>query len=245
MSLQSFKYILASMATFWTYDYACSLHEEWTFLLRSRWNKMKGLYIITRYLPFIFLATDLFMYFTPNENSGKCRVLENTQSGLGIVLVIVSESFFILRTYVLWNRSRILLVAILFTSFTFLVASFCIVFAAGVPAAYTTSAIPGITGCYRNSTSFQYVVAFLFLSVFELGLMVLTLICAVQNWRINRSRLYVVLVNHNISYYVCGFLLSVTNISASLLLQDSYQTFFYNLSYLQFLPRACTSISGR
>ncbi|KAG1899683.1 uncharacterized protein F5891DRAFT_1189490 [Suillus fuscotomentosus] len=249
MSLQSFKYILASMATFWTYDYACSLHEEWTFLLRSRWNKMKGLYIITRYLPFIFLATDLFMYFTPNENSGKCRVLENTQSGLGIVLVIVSESFFILRTYVLWNRSRILLVAILFTSFhpsalSSPLASPQHVVALTFPLAFhdhlnilfpfadTTSAIPGITGCYRNSTSFQYVIAFLFLSVFELGLMVLTLICAMQNWRINRSRLYVVLVNHNISYYVCGFLLSVTNVFASLLLQDSYQTFFYNFQFI-------------
>jgi len=189
-----------------------------------------------------------------------------------------------LRTYVLWDRNRILLVAILFTSFvssqlthntqasgkciiqTFLVASFSIVLATSVPAAYATSAIPGITGCYRSSTSFQYFIAFLLLSVFELGLMVLTLIRAVQNWRINQSRLYVVLVNHNISYYVCGFLLSVTNIFASLLLQDSYQTFFYKYvpphppvnntqnvhphivsssSCLQFLPRACTSISGR
>jgi len=91
-SLQSFKYILASLAAFWTYDYTCSLHEEWTFLLQSRWSKMKGLYIITRYLPFIFLATNISMYFIPNENSGKCRVLENTQSGLGTVLVIVSET---------------------------------------------------------------------------------------------------------------------------------------------------------
>ncbi|KAG2114264.1 uncharacterized protein F5147DRAFT_21017 [Suillus discolor] len=77
MSLQSVKYIHASMATFWTYDYVCSLHEEWTFLLQSRWNKMKCLYIITRYLPFIFLAMDLSMYFTPNENPGVCDVVES------------------------------------------------------------------------------------------------------------------------------------------------------------------------
>ncbi|KAG1791658.1 uncharacterized protein HD556DRAFT_632451 [Suillus plorans] len=76
MSLQSVKYTLASMATFWTYDYACSLHEEWSFLLRSRWNKMKGLYIITRCLPVVFLATNLSIYFTPNENLGVCDVVE-------------------------------------------------------------------------------------------------------------------------------------------------------------------------
>ncbi|KAG1799607.1 hypothetical protein EV424DRAFT_1648082 [Suillus variegatus] len=214
-----------------TYDYTCSLHEEWSFLLRSRWSKMKGLYIVTRYLPFIFLATNLSMYFTLNEGSGKCRVLENTQSGLGIVLVIVSESFFILRTYVLWNKNRILLVAILSTFFIFLVASFSIVFATGVTgvtAPYWTSADLGITGCY-SSTGFQYFIAFLLLSVFELGLMILTLIRAVQNWRINLSRLYVVLVNHNISYYACGFL---TNIITSLLLQNFYETILYNFQFI-------------
>ncbi|KAG2054110.1 hypothetical protein BDR06DRAFT_427961 [Suillus hirtellus] len=232
MGLQSFKYTLASMATLWTYDYTCSLHEEWTFLLRSRWSKMKCLYIITRYLPFVFLATNLSMYLIPNENSGKCRVLENTQSGLGTVLVIVSETFFILRTYVLWNKNRILLVAILSTFFTCLVASFSIVLATGVPAAYATSAIPGITGCYQSSTSLQYFIPFLLLSVFELGLMILTLIRAVQNWRINSGRLYVVLVNHNISYYACGFLFSVTNIITSLLLQYSYQTILYSFQFI-------------
>ncbi|KAG1854041.1 hypothetical protein C8R48DRAFT_675650 [Suillus tomentosus] len=228
LSLQSVKYMHASMATFWTYDYACSLHEEWTFLLRSRWNKMKCLYIITRYLPFIFLAMGLSIYFTPNENLGKCRVLENTQSGLGIVLVIVSESISHsprIITYVLWNKNEILLVAILSTFFHPSALSSPLAFLQHVlaltfPLAFhdhlnilfsftdTTSAIPGITGCYENSTSFQCFIAFLLFSVFELGLMVLTLIRAMQNWRINSGGLYVVLVNHNISYYACGLLLS-------------------------------------
>ncbi|KAG2114281.1 uncharacterized protein F5147DRAFT_786824 [Suillus discolor] len=210
---------------------------------------MKGLYIVTRYLPFIFLATDLSMDFIPNENSGKCRVLENTQLGLGTVLVIVSETFFILRTYVLWNENMILLVAILSTFCHppalssplaspqhVLVLTFSLAFHDDsnilFPFTDATSAIPGITGCYRNSAGFQYFIAFLLLSVFELGLMVLTLIRAIQNWRMNPSRLYVALVNHNISYYACGFLLSATNIFASLLLQDSYQTFFFNFQFI-------------
>ncbi|KAG1810981.1 uncharacterized protein BJ212DRAFT_1377335, partial [Suillus subaureus] len=35
--------------------------------------------------------------------------------------------------------------------------------------------------------------------------LILTLIRAIQSWRINPSRLYVVLVKHNIFYYTCGF----------------------------------------
>ncbi|KAG2114265.1 uncharacterized protein F5147DRAFT_678730 [Suillus discolor] len=51
-----------------------------------------------------------------------------------------------------------------------------------------------------------------------------------QNWRINSGGLYVVLVNHNISYYACGLLFSVTNIITSLLLQYyAYQTILYSV----------------
>jgi len=40
--------------------------------------------------------------------------------------------------------------------------------------------------------------------MFSQGLMILTLIRAIQSWRTNTNRLFVVLVNHSISYYACG-----------------------------------------
>ncbi|KAG2122376.1 hypothetical protein BD769DRAFT_970760 [Suillus cothurnatus] len=132
-SLQITAYIYASMATIWIYDYTCSFHEEWTFLLRSHRSKVKGLYIVTRYLPFIILTTSLYLRFTPDGNLGKCRVFYSIDSGLGIVSVVFSECFFILRTYALWNNNRILLAAMASTAFAFLVASFSIAFASTVP----------------------------------------------------------------------------------------------------------------
>jgi hypothetical protein len=68
--------------------------------------------------------------------------------------------------------------------------------------------------------------------VFELGLMILTLIRAIQSWRIYPSRLYVVLVNHNIFYYVCGLLFSATNIFTLLFLQYSYHTLLYDFQFM-------------
>jgi hypothetical protein len=94
-----------------------------------------------------------------------------------------------------------LLAATLSTFVTVLVASLIIDFTASVLTEYATSAIPGITGCYNSSTSFQLSVQYLLLSVFQLGLMILTLIRAIQSWRINSNRLYVVLVKHNVFYY--------------------------------------------
>ncbi|KAG2354254.1 hypothetical protein BDR07DRAFT_621655 [Suillus spraguei] len=53
-SLQFSMYIYMSTTALWIHDYACSLHEEWTFLLRSDWSKVKCLYcymIPPLYLP--------------------------------------------------------------------------------------------------------------------------------------------------------------------------------------------------
>ncbi|KAG2060805.1 hypothetical protein BDR06DRAFT_1016783 [Suillus hirtellus] len=205
---------------------------EWTFLLRSHWGKMKIMYIVTRYLPFIILAIDLYMSFAPNENPAKCRVLQNINPGLDLVLVIFSECFFILRTYALWNRNRFLLVAMLLTLFAVLGASTGITFSTTISAAHATSPIPGITGCYRSSTNYWLFIPFLLLSVFELGLMILTLIPAIRSWRTNSNGLYAVLVNHNISYYACGLLFSAANIFTSLLLEYSYHSVFYDFEFM-------------
>ncbi|KAG2130793.1 uncharacterized protein EDB93DRAFT_1255767 [Suillus bovinus] len=231
---------------------------------------MKGLFIVTRYLPFIFLVADLYMYFIPDENPGvcdavesyendkltalfpqKCRVLENIQAGLAIVLFTFSE------TIVLWNNNRILRAATVCASIvssqsthytqangrcisqTVLVASLCTVFTTDIPSAYETSAIQGISGCYQSASRYQLSIPYLLLSVFALGLMILTLIRALQDWRINSGRLYVTLVKHNISYYACAFLLSATNVITSLFLQYSYQIILYDLQFVM-LPILAT-----
>ncbi|KAG2352897.1 hypothetical protein BDR07DRAFT_793191 [Suillus spraguei] len=220
------------MTTFWCYDYICSLHEEWTYLLRSDGGKVKGLYIIARYLPFILLTTNLYMSFNPNETPDRCRVLANVDSAIGMVSVIFAEYFFMLRTYALWNNNKFLLAAMVTTFFAFIVASFTIAFTNTVPAAYATSAIPGITGCYQSTTSLQLFIPFVLLTVFELALLILTLARAIQNWQMSSSRLYISLVNHNISYYACGLLFSVTNIFTSLLLQYSYRTMLHDFQFI-------------
>ncbi|KAG2069058.1 hypothetical protein BDR04DRAFT_725822 [Suillus decipiens] len=220
-SLQFIAYIFASTATFWIYDYACSIHEEWSFLLRSDWSKVKVLYIVTRYAPFIILTTVLYLCFTPTENPNKCRMLSNICSGFIMVSAIGSEGFFILRTCALWNNNKILLAALLVAGLIIVGVSLGITFTTA-PTAYATSTIQGITGCYWSSGSLQLFIPYLLLSAFQLGIMILTLVRAIQSWQINPSHLYSVLVKHNVFYYMCGFLFSVANIFVSVLLHYSY-----------------------
>ncbi|KIK37590.1 hypothetical protein CY34DRAFT_810164 [Suillus luteus UH-Slu-Lm8-n1] len=117
------------------------------------------------------------------------------------------------------------------TFFIVLVASISISFVTTDSTPYASSAIPGITGCYQSSISLLFIVPYLLFSMFQLGLVILTLTRAIQSWREHPSRLYVVLVNHNIFYYTCGFLFSVTNIFTLLLLQYSYSTMLHDLQF--------------
>ncbi|KAG1837108.1 hypothetical protein DFJ58DRAFT_156053 [Suillus subalutaceus] len=103
-NLQLFVYLCSSMATFWTYDYICSLHEEWTFLLRSRWTKVKVLYITARYVPFLITTMNLYLTVAPNENTNKCQISINIITSLSLISLGCSECLFVLRTYVLWEK---------------------------------------------------------------------------------------------------------------------------------------------
>ncbi|KAG1799952.1 uncharacterized protein BJ212DRAFT_1484676 [Suillus subaureus] len=208
------------MATFWTYDYVCSLHEEWKFLRRSHWTKVKVLYIIARYVPFLFIITDIYLNFSPSENPKKCKILVNIYSSLGVISLTCSECFFVLRTYALWNGNRIVLVAMLSTLFAIIVSFIGICFSAIATSYVTTSAVPGITGCYRSSTSVQFFMPFLLLLAFQLGLFILTLIRAFQTWRTSNGGMHTVLMKHNIFYYACGLFLSAVNVLAPVMFSD-------------------------
>ncbi|KAG2040854.1 hypothetical protein BDR03DRAFT_68183 [Suillus americanus] len=113
-SLRLFVYLYTLMATFWIYDYICSLHEEWTFLLRSRWTKVKALYITARYVPFLITTMNLYLTMAPNNT---CQISISIVTPLSLISLGCSECFFVLRTYALWNKNRILLVVMLSTLF--------------------------------------------------------------------------------------------------------------------------------
>ncbi|KAG2102312.1 hypothetical protein BD769DRAFT_1696796 [Suillus cothurnatus] len=208
-----------------TYDYACSLHEEvvhwfiihlefytdtsyylkWTFLLRSHWTKVKVIYIIARYVPFFLLLTVVYLCFTPNETPDNCRTA-----------FIIYASLFVLRTYVLWNKSRIVLAAMLSAILAVTVASIRVDF-------IHLGTIYGITGCYKDMQGVRMSILFVLLFALQLGVASLTLIRAMQSWRTAKCPLYTVLVKHNIFYYVCGLFLSAMNALA--------QTLFFNITY--------------
>ncbi|KAJ8588166.1 hypothetical protein M405DRAFT_820153 [Rhizopogon salebrosus TDB-379] len=231
-SIQTVTYMYVSMATFWTYDYFCSVRKEWTFLLQSRWTKVKGLFILTRYTPFLLLIVHLYLSLVPNETPDKCQLLNNISSAFSLISVISSECFFILRTYALWNNNKVVLAFIVTTFCAAVAASIVVAFSASATAPFATSPVPGITGCYQTSGSAELFIPFLLLFIVEMALVTLTLVRAIQNWRTTRNPLYAVLLRHNVFYYACGLFFSVLNVLTSLLLQYAYNGMFQDLQFI-------------
>ncbi|KAG2089826.1 hypothetical protein BD769DRAFT_1679826 [Suillus cothurnatus] len=212
------------MATFWTYDYVCSLHEEWKFLRRSRWTKVKALYIIARYVPFLFIITDIYLNFSPSENSKKCKILVNIYSSLGVISLTCSECFFVLRTYALWNSNRIVLVAMLSTLFAIIASFIGICF----------SAIATSHGlCSRFSHDYSHVstppqlrLAWSQASqaatgaqpVFNSSCHFFSCLSFNLTWRTSNGGMHAILVRHNIFYYAC--VLSAVNVLAPVMFSD-------------------------
>ncbi|KAG0701907.1 hypothetical protein DFH29DRAFT_924431 [Suillus ampliporus] len=177
---------------------------ELTFLRESRWGKVKYLYVVARYVPFLLFIANLYLNDVPNENPEKCQFLNTICACFGLISVLCSECFFVLRTYALWNKNKIVLAVTLTAFIGVLAGSIGISFPNTTTAPFATSPIPGITGCYQSTGSNDLFIPFLLLLLFQLGLMSLTIIRAIQSWRSTRSHLYAVLVKHNVFYYGCG-----------------------------------------
>lgn len=231
-SLQIFTLIYTSMATFWLYDYACSIREEGIFLLCSRWNKVKFLYVVTRYVPFLLFASHLYLNFVPDETSNTCQFINNICSVFSLISIVCSECFFILRTYALWNNNKVVFAAMLSTFAAVIVGSIVALFSATATAPFETSSIPGITGCYQSSGSVTLFVPFLLLFGLELTLISLTLTCVIRNWRTTNNRLYIVILKHNVFYYACGLFFSAVNVLTSLLLDYAYSGMFQDFQII-------------
>ncbi|KAG1739472.1 uncharacterized protein EDB91DRAFT_386942 [Suillus paluster] len=150
-------------------------------------------------------------------------------TAFGIISVTCSESFFVLRTYALWNNDRYVLAVMLTGFLAVLVASIITSFSANATTPFPTSTILNITGC---SSSADLFIPCIILFAFELGLLSLTLIRAIQSWRSVNGPIYAILVKHNIFYYACGLFFSALDVLTLLLLDYQYHVMFRDFQFI-------------
>ncbi|EIW86185.1 hypothetical protein CONPUDRAFT_148287 [Coniophora puteana RWD-64-598 SS2] len=222
-SYQTRNYIGVAITMFWLYDYLIEINAEWIFMRYAKLRKTKVIYLLTRLLPFAAHGARLTYDLSASPASTTCHRLSSAMNAFAILIVILAEVLFSLRTYALWRRSRTVLIL--------LIGSFAAAIAGGIavwyiPAGTTDSAtetdvfLPptsSVTGCASVSPGISAALSYSFLLVVEIELIILNVMKGVRVRRETRARFVEILIGHNVLYYVCGTVFTVINVTMGIL----------------------------
>ncbi|KAG2143119.1 hypothetical protein BD769DRAFT_1035728 [Suillus cothurnatus] len=156
---------------------------------------------------------------TDRSKYTSCVAFGNVSYGLHLISIIAAEGLLIFRTFAFWHQSKKLLVWLL------VLAAFCILGAVGVPEVWKTLHLEDSpwnqTGCMfktGNTSAVRYV----FLIVYELVLMILTLYKRFNFYKGVQSRLVTTLYRDGIIYMTCIIMASITNVLVALTIPPDY-----------------------
>ncbi|KAG2064302.1 hypothetical protein BDR04DRAFT_279997 [Suillus decipiens] len=223
-TLLNLNYAYVSTTVIWVYDYIITFHDELAFIQKSRWGKVKILYLLCRYLPFVLLAADTYQVLQPALPLSLCQTYFEINSWLEGITLVAAECMFILRTYAIWGRSRRILIILLGCFFAILIPVVYILITFGNSVTTSEPPIPNITSCYNVGESRIIVAAYVLLVVAEFEIISFTLYRSIKNYKsvANDNPLLNILIQHNIFYFICGLFFSLLVILAIALLPFVY-----------------------
>ncbi|KAG1816923.1 hypothetical protein EV424DRAFT_1540632 [Suillus variegatus] len=205
-SLLNLNYAYVSTTVIWVYDYIITFDDELAYLRKSTWGKVKILYLMCRYLPFVLLAADTYQVLQPALPLSQCQTYFQINSWLEGITLMAAEWMFILRTSLpsvpleMTVISQAILIPVIYILTSF-----------GNSVTISEPPIPNITSCYNVGESRIIVVAYVLLVVAEFEILSFTLYRSIKHYRslTNDNHLLNILIQHNIFYFICGLFFSL------------------------------------
>ncbi|KIM75570.1 hypothetical protein PILCRDRAFT_827122 [Piloderma croceum F 1598] len=196
------------------YDHALTLGEEVEYIWKQKMNIGKLLFFLNRYIPMI----DQLILVNANVNTEiqdnkVCLALFQVNNWMSIFSTIVIDVMMLLRTWALWERSRVVLI---FLSVLLVV---CILASSGslLYFSLTVFAIPNISTISPCDVAFPrpdflYII-WVSLSVFDSAIMIMTLIKILPALQSNVPMpLRAQFLKDGIPYFIMIFFASLANI---------------------------------
>lgn len=219
------NYANVAIACVLVYDYLITISSEVTYLFHGRWCMIKFLYLICRYLPFVFVTLGMIMWVQPasSQTVSLCQIFYTLNTYIGGVILVCAECIFVARTCVLWGNKRS--IVLFFTISTALYIILGIV----IMKMHTSSTImmmlpmPSVS-CFDFGGNDVIVAAYSLLILAELQIVLFSLYKATKSlkkWG-GENRLLEILIEHNIFYFACGLCSSALVILTTALMQASY-----------------------
>ncbi|KAF9234922.1 hypothetical protein BU15DRAFT_78549 [Melanogaster broomeanus] len=90
-TLLDLNYGTVSVLIVWVYEYAITFDEEVAFLKKSKWNVVKIIYLVCRYLPFLLVAANTSHFLEPGLSLKACQSYFQFNSFASAIVIICAE----------------------------------------------------------------------------------------------------------------------------------------------------------
>ncbi|KAF9443566.1 hypothetical protein P691DRAFT_778802 [Macrolepiota fuliginosa MF-IS2] len=213
------------------FDWLLTFEMEVSHIWQAPWNRMKVLYILSRYMPFIDVtAATLFMSggVLPVETCEKIYQCAGVMFCIGDA---IADLIFTLRTWVVWGKSKSL--------GTGLAAFYVVIWVVAIPTpfvlylrtiVYAPSPAPHILGCLSQSVGLLFSVSFAGSMLFNLVMLLLMIIRAISWYRLGaKSDLTRMIYRDGIIYYVYTFIFSTLNFLVILKFPKDYTDLLFTM----------------
>ncbi|KAL5486190.1 hypothetical protein ACEPAI_7235 [Sanghuangporus weigelae] len=193
------------------YDYLITFSEEieliWSMPFRS---PAKTLFLLTRYLPFVDMTICMTNHFMQHLTAESCRISVHTMGWLIISGLLFSEAILTLRTWAVWDRSRVIGAGLAIWYIITFVSIFTIM---GLFLKSLTFTNPELPNCLPVADRPLDSAAWILLVVLETGISIPMVVKAVQKYKLQGgSSLYRVVYLDGSLYYLYLLVLSTLNI---------------------------------
>jgi len=212
-NLRTETYLDVASAALLVYDFILTFQSEVTLIWPSKWNVVKVLFFLTRYLPFIDMSLVLFYQTKTNIDVQTCQMTYFPAGWLIVVGITIAEIILMVRTWAIWGRSRRIAIFLGVACASALIPVLVIEHYFLKSLVFSPYPNPATPGCLLTAGSPVIAVSFIIVILFETFVLILTLIKGVQHYRVAGNRGFVaVLYRDGILFYIYLFIISLVNL---------------------------------
>lgn len=215
LHLVTFVYLL--------YDIFENLDEEVKFVWFSNGIVGNLLYFATRYLSLVDMTVMAVYLFRPNLDPHTCTVLNRISTYFIVSGIIIAEIILVIRTWVIWHRSRVVLAYLVAVELALTIAGVVNVHTSLNELHYGPSLLPTLIPCFPSTLGFRVYIDFASVLFMDLNILLFTLRRAFSQLRGNRSNLVRTLYRDGFLYFFFLCVISLANLVLyAALLDTSY-----------------------
>jgi len=219
-----FNNITISSMIILIFDWLLMFEMEVSYIWQAPWNMMKVLYILSRYMPFIDITVAVLYVSGDILPVEICKILHQYVSVTYCVGLWIANASFMLWTWVVWGKKKSLGIG-LAVFYVMSLLTFMVPFGFYLQSVtfFVALEVPQIMGCILGSPNMLFSVSFIGAIVFDLTMLLLMTIRAIQFHRSGSGLgLIKIIFRDGIIYYL--YALVSSTLSLYLLLQPLDQS---------------------